>query len=195
MQFYQVEFRAVAFVLAEAIFRETRAEVAHNRVPRDFRDHARGGDAEAVAIPVDDRGLREREGEHGEAIDEDVLRLKGQAGNGCAHRLVGRAQNVDRVDLNRIDDANGPRDGVVREELVIDFFTLLRQKLFRIVQLSMPKFLRKNNRRGYDWSRERAAPRFIDARDSGDPESAELAFMPETTTPIHRQQNTEKLKN
>ena len=130
MQFYQVQFRAVAFVLAEAIFRETRAEVAHNRVPRDFRDHARGGDAEAVAIPVDDRGLREREGEHGEAIDEDVLRLKGEGGDGRAHCLVGRAENIDRIDLNRIDDSDSPEDGLVVEQFVIDFFTAFGEKLF-----------------------------------------------------------------
>ena len=58
MQFNQVQFRAVAFVLAEAILRETRAEVAHNRVARHFRDHTRGRDGEAVAIAVDDGGLR-----------------------------------------------------------------------------------------------------------------------------------------
>jgi hypothetical protein len=57
MQFYQMQFRAVAFVLAKAILRETRAEVAHNRVPRDLRDDARGRDAEAVAIAVDDGRL------------------------------------------------------------------------------------------------------------------------------------------
>ena len=58
MQFYQVQFRAVAFVLAKAIFRETRAEVAHNRVTGDFRDDARGGDGETVTIAIDNRGLR-----------------------------------------------------------------------------------------------------------------------------------------
>ena len=58
MQFYQVQFRAVTFVLAETIFRETRAEVPHNRVAGDFRDDARGGDGEAVAIAIDNRGLR-----------------------------------------------------------------------------------------------------------------------------------------
>ena len=100
MQFYQVEFRAVAFVLAEAIFRETRAEVPHNRVALDFRDHARGCDAEAVAIAVDDRRLRERKREKRQAVDERMLGPHAQRSDGGAHRLVGRAQNVDDVDLN-----------------------------------------------------------------------------------------------
>ena len=63
MQFNQVQLRAVAFVLAEAISRKTRAEVAHNRVARDFRDHRGGCDAEAVAIAIDDGGLGQRKRE------------------------------------------------------------------------------------------------------------------------------------
>ena len=58
MEFQEVEFGAVTFVLAEAIFRETRAEVAHNRIARHLRNDARGRDREAVAIAVDDRRLR-----------------------------------------------------------------------------------------------------------------------------------------
>jgi hypothetical protein len=77
MQFYQVQFRAVAFVLAETIFRKTRAEVAHNRIARYFRDHGSGRDAEAVAIAIDDRGLRQWKGEDREPVDKNVLRLKG----------------------------------------------------------------------------------------------------------------------
>jgi len=125
-----VKFRAVAFVLAEAILRETRAEVPHNRVARDFRDHARRRDAEAVAIAIDDRGLGEREREHGEAVDENVLRLKGKSGDGRSHRLMSRAQDVDRVDLDRIDDADRPRDGVVRDKVVVNFLPLFGQQLF-----------------------------------------------------------------
>jgi len=153
MQFYQVQFRAVAFVLAETIFRKTRAEVAHNRIASDFRDHGGRRDAEAVAIAIDDRGLRQRKGKHRQAIDENVLRLKGEGGNRRAHRFMGRAQDVDHVDLDGIDDADRPRDGAVRDEIAIDFFAFLRQKLFRIVQLPVPEFLRENNRSGYDWSR------------------------------------------
>src|SRR5438045_5954129 len=73
MQFNEVQFRAVAFVLAEAILRKTRAEVAHNRIARDFRDYARRRDAEAVEIAVDDRRLRKRKGKHRQAIDEHMV--------------------------------------------------------------------------------------------------------------------------
>src|ERR1051325_2731949 len=69
MQFQEVEFGAVTFVLAGAVLRETGAAVAHNRIARHFGDHTRSRDGEAVAIAVDDRRLRQGEGEYREAVD------------------------------------------------------------------------------------------------------------------------------
>ena len=185
MQFYQVQFRAVAFVLAEAIFRETRAEVAHNRVARHFRDHARRGDAEAIAIAVDDRSLGQGKRKNREAVDENMLRLNGESVDRRAHRLVSRAQDVDRIDLDGIDDANRPSDGVVRDKILVNLFAFFRQELFRVVQLPVFELLRQNNGRRYDRSRECAASCFVDSSDGGDAERAKFAFMPKTTAPIH----------
>lgn len=185
MQFYEVQFSAVAFVLAEAIIWETRAEVPHNRVARDLRDHARGRDGETVAIAVDDRCLGQGEGENRQPIDQDMLRLKGEAGQRQVHRLVGRAQDVDRVDLDGIDDPHCPRDASVRRQVVIDLLTFLRQKLLRIVQLPVPELLRKNNRGGYDRPGQRAASRLINSRDAGNSKRAKFAFMPESAASVH----------
>ena len=113
------------------------------------------------------------------------LRLKGEGGDGRAHRLVGRAQDVDGVDLNRIDDADRPCDPAVRDEIAIDFFPLLRQQLFRVVQLPVPELFRKNNRGRHDRPRERAAARFVDPGDGGDTEGAQFPFMTKSTAPIH----------
>jgi hypothetical protein len=195
MEFQEVQLGAVAFVLAEAILRETRAEVAHNRVARHLGDHARGRDREAVAIAVDDRCLGEREGEHGQTIDQDVLRLKSEAGNRNSHRFVSRSKNIDCVDLDGIDDADRPRDRVVCDEILVNPFAFLRQKLFRIVQLFVPEFFRKDVGCGHDWTRERAATGFVNAGDAGNPKRAQFAFVTESTAPIHRRKNTETLKN
>jgi len=180
-----VEFGAVTFVLAEAIFRETRAEVAHNRIARHLRDHTRRRNRETVAIAIDDRGLWQREGEYREPVDQDVFGLSREGGNGCPHRFVGRAQNVDRVDLDRIDHADRPRDRVVRDEIVVNFFALLRQELFRIVELFVPEFFRQNNGCRYNRPGERAPSCFIDAGDRRNPECAQFAFMPESAAAIH----------
>ena len=73
MQFNQVQFRAVAFVLAEAIFGKARAEVAHNRVARNLGNHTGCGNAETETIAIDDRGLRKRKRDNGKAVDEHVI--------------------------------------------------------------------------------------------------------------------------
>jgi hypothetical protein len=185
MQFYEVQFRAVAFVLAEAILRETGAEVAHNCVPRDLRDDTRGRDAEAVAIAINDRRLRQRKGKNREAIDEDVLRLRRQSLESGAHRLVGGAQNINRVDLDRIDHADRPENGVVRDEVVVNFFALFGQELLRIVQTPVAEFFGKNDCGGDHRAGQSAAAGFVDAGDRGDTEGAEFAFMPEATTTVH----------
>ena len=185
MQFYQVQFRAVAFVLAEAILRETGAEVPHNRVPRDFRDHARSRDGEAVAIAVDDRRLGERKRKHREAVDEDMLGLHGQSLDGQAHRFVRGPQDVDRVDLDGIDDADRPANRLVREELFVNRLPLFREELFGIVQLPVPEFLRQDDRRGYDRSRESSTSSLVDPGDAGNAERPKFAFMPKAAATIH----------
>ena len=87
----EVQLGAVSFVLAETVFREASAEFAHHHVTRDLRDHARRGDAEAVAVAVDDGGLREREGEHRQSVDQRVVRLRGESGDCFAHRAFLRS--------------------------------------------------------------------------------------------------------
>jgi hypothetical protein len=185
MQFYQVEFRAVAFVLAEAILGKARAKVAHNRVAGDLGNHTGGGDAEAEAIAIDDRRLRQRKRKNRETVDEDVVGLKAQGADGSAHRLVGGAQDVDRINLNRIDDPDRPRDRAVRDQFVINLFAALREKLLRVVQPAVPEFFGKDDCGGYDRAGERTAARFVDAGDRRDTERAQSAFMPETTATVH----------
>ena len=185
MQFYQVKLCSVAFVLAETIFRKTGAEVAHNRVARDLRDYARGRDAEAVAVAIDDRGLGEGKREHGQAIDQDMLRLKGESRQREVHRLVGRTQNIDRVDLDGIDDADRPANRVVGGDVSINLLPFLRQQLFGVVQLPMPELFRKDNRCRYNRTCESAPSGLIDAGDRRDAERAELALMPKSAASIH----------
>jgi len=121
--------------------------------------------------------------------------LNDESGERRAHRFVSRPQNVDRVDLDGIDDADRPRDRVIRDQIAVNLFAFLRQKLLRVIQLSVPEFFRKNNRRCHNRPRQRAASRFVDAGDGRNPKRAQFAFVPESATPIHWGKNTETLKN
>jgi hypothetical protein len=180
-----VQLGAVALVLAEAILRETRAEVAHNRVARDLCDHARCRDTETVAIAVDDRRLRQGKGKNRQAVDEDVLGLQCERGKCGAHRFVSGAQNVDRIDFHRIDHTNRPQNGAVGHEIVINLLPFFRQELLGIVQFTVAKFFRKNNGRRHNRPSESAAASLVDAGDRRDTYGAKFAFMAETTATVH----------
>jgi hypothetical protein len=172
MQFDQMQFRAVAFVLAEAILGKARAEVSHNRVARDLGDHTRGGDAEAEAIAIDNRGLWQWEREDRKAVDENVVGRETQGVDGGAHRLVGGAQDIDRVNLDGVDNSDGPRDRLIIDQFAVNLFAAFCQKLLRIVEPAMPEFFGEDDGGGYDRPGECAATCLINAGDHGDTEGA-----------------------
>ena len=101
-------------ILFETLGLKPGAKVAHNRVPGHFGDHARGSDAEAVAIAVDDGGLGQRKRKDRKTVDQCVVRLCVQGGDRCAHRFMSGAEDVDLIDL---DSA-----GEIIEEALRQFF-------------------------------------------------------------------------
>ena len=148
-----MQFGAVALVLVETIFRKLCAEVTHDPIARDFRDHARGGDGQTVTIAVNDCGLRKGEWKNRQPVDEHVLWRNCERSERDAHCLMRCAQNIDPIDLEMIDNADRPRDVAIRNQLIVNFVATFRRKLFRIVQLSMFEFFRQHNRGGDDWPR------------------------------------------
>ena len=107
---------------AETIFGKTCAEVTHHSVAGDLRDHAGGSHAEAEAIALNNGGLRKWKRNDGQAIDQNVIGRIGKRGNGQAHRVVRRAQNIDPVDLDRIGNAYRPVDLRIIAQLTINLF-------------------------------------------------------------------------
>jgi hypothetical protein len=103
-----MQFGSVTFVLVEAILRELSAEVTHHPVTRDLRDYARGSDAQADAITVDDRCLWNWKRNHREAVDQNVIRCEHQRFIGQAHGPMAGTQDIDPVNLYGIDNANPP---------------------------------------------------------------------------------------
>jgi len=116
-----MQFGAVTFVLAERILRKLRAKVTHHSVPCDLGDNAGGGDAQAEAIAVDDRGLRKWKRNHGQAVDQNVVRRFHQSLDRHAHGAVARAQNVDPIDLDGINNTDSPSHFGISDQFAIDF--------------------------------------------------------------------------
>ena len=186
-----MQFCSVTFVLAETILRKLRAKVTHDPVARDLCDHACGGDAQTDAIAIDNRRLRKRKRNHRQTINQNVLRRFEQRFNCKAHCTVARAQNVNPVDLNRIDNANSPSDFRIRNQLAINFFTQFRRELFGIIQTTMAKFFGKNRRSCNDRASQGTTPGFVNSRNARDSCDAELSFVPKSATPVgHRRKSS-----
>src|SRR5262249_10025068 len=105
MELQKMQFCSVTFVLAETILRELRAKVTHDPVTRDLCDHACGGDAQADAIAIDNCCLRKWKRNDRQTINQNVVRRLEQSFNSEPHRTMARAQDVNPVDLNGIDNA------------------------------------------------------------------------------------------
>jgi len=183
-----MQFGGVTFVLAEAILGKMSAEVTQHCVPRDFRDHARSGDRQAEAIAIDNGGLWKWKRNNGQAIDQNVIGRNGKRGKRRAHRFVRRAQYINPVDLDRIDNTDSPDDLGIINQLTLNIITQFRCKLLGIVQAPMPKFFRKNHCSGDNRTGQSTATGLVDASDAGDTGSAQLPFMTESAAPIHRQE-------
>ena len=114
MELQKMEFCSVTFVLAETILRKLRTKVTHDPVSRDLCDHACGGDAQADAIAIDNCRLRKWKRNDRRTINQNVIRRFEQRFNRETHRTMARAQDVNPVDLNRIDNTNSPSDFRIR---------------------------------------------------------------------------------
>jgi hypothetical protein len=122
MELQEMQFGAVTFVLAERILRKLRAKVTHHSIARDLGDDAGGGDAQALAITIDNRGLRKWKRDHRQTIDQNMIGLVHERCDRKPHGAVARPQNVDSIDLDRIDNADSPSDFGISDQLPIDFF-------------------------------------------------------------------------
>ena len=125
-----MQFRAVAFVLAEAIFGKARAEVAHNRVARDLGNDTGGGNAETEAIAIDNGRLRKRKRKNRKAIDEHMVGPEASASMAARIALwVARRILIASISIeSTIPTAQAM--ALVADQFVIDFFAAFGEKLF-----------------------------------------------------------------
>jgi hypothetical protein len=124
-----------------------------------------------------------------------VFRRIDQRFNGGAHRLVGRAQNVDPIDLDVINNANRPSDIRIGDQFLVNSFSKFGCELFRILQFAVSKPFGQDNRSGYHRTGQGASPSFINAGDPADSDCAKFFLVSKTASPVHETETTEKLKS
>jgi hypothetical protein len=172
-------------VLAEAILRELGAKVTHHPIARYLGDHAGGSDAQANTVALNDRRLRKWERNNRQSIDQNVLGRVDQSCNCQAHRSMARAQNVDAINLNGIDNADRPSDFGIGHQIRIDLLAQFRCKLLRIVQPTVTKFFRENYCSGHNRTCERATSSFINPRDTRNAGGAQFFLITKSASPVH----------
>ena len=180
-----MQLGSVTFVLAEAILRELDAKVTHHPVARYLGDHAGSSDAQTDAVAINNRSLRKRKRNDGQPIDQDVLRRIDQSRDRQAHRSMARAQNIDAIDLDGIDNANGRSDFGVGHELRINFLPQVRRELLGIVQTTMTEFFRKNYCSSHNRTRQRPPTNLINPGNPRDAGGAQFFLVTKSASPAH----------
>jgi len=98
-QFGKVSGGWVAFMLRETIFGIEPVVFEHGAVALDFRDHARGGDAEADAITSNKSRLSTRKIRNRQAVDQNMDGMRIEFFPSPPHSDMGRAENVQTIDF------------------------------------------------------------------------------------------------
>jgi hypothetical protein len=185
MESQQVQLGSVAFVLVEAILRELGAKVTHHPVASYLGDHTRGGDAQTDAVPIDDGSLRKWKRNDRQSINQDMIRRVHQGGDRHAHCPMTRAQNVDAIDLDGIDNTDLPSHFGIGYQIGINLLAQFRRQLFGIVQTTMTKFLRQNDSGSHNRTRKSATPGFVNSGDPRNAGGAQFFFVTKSAPPVH----------
>jgi hypothetical protein len=185
MELQQVQFCSVTFVLAETILRELSAKVTHHPVARNLGDHARGSNTEANAITINDRCLRKWKGDYRQAIDQNMVGRFEELFDRQSHGAMACTQNVDSIDLDRIDNSDSPSDFRVANQFAVDFFARVGRELLGIVQATMTKFFWENHCRRHNWTSQGAATRLINPGNARDADGAELFLVTKSAAAVH----------
>jgi hypothetical protein len=185
MEFQQMQFGSVAFVLVEAILRELGAKVTHHPIARYLGDHARCSDAQTDAVAVNNRGLRKRKRNDWQSIDQNMIGRVDQRCDCQAHRSMACAQNVDAINLNGIDSADRPSDFGIGHHIRIDLLAQFRCKLLGIVQATVTKFFRKNYRSGHNRASQRPPASFINPGNPRGAGGAQFFLVTKSASPAH----------
>ena len=180
-----MQFGSVAFVLVEAILRELGAKVTHYPIARYLGDHARCSDAQTDAVAVNNRGLRKRKRNDWQSIDQNMIGRIDQCCDCQPHRSMARAQNVDAINLNRIDSADRPSDFRIGHQIRIDLLAQFGCKLLGIVQATVTKFSRKNYCSGHNRASQRPPASFINPSNTRDTGAAQFFLVTKSASPIH----------
>ena len=161
----QVQSRAIALVLLEAVARKALRVLQHQRIPRGLGQDGGRGDGGFDVVSADQRlDGQVRDRRPLVAVDEHARRLHRQGLDRTAHGIERGMQDVEAVDV--LDAGGG--DGKT-QRLVADLggqaLALARRELLGVAQADDGAIGRKDDGSGKDRAGQRPATGFVDAGD------------------------------
>jgi len=114
-----------------------------------------------------------------------MIRRSAQRFHGCPHGAMAGAQNVDAIDLQRINNAHRPLQLGVGRQFLINLLPQIRRELFGIVQPAMTEIFRQNYSRSDDRAGQGSAAGFVNPGNARDPGGAQFLFVAKSATAAH----------
>jgi len=105
-----------------------------------------------------------------------------------------RAQNVDAINHDGIDNADRPSDFGIGHQIGINLLAQFRWQLFGIVEATMMKFLRQNDSGSNNRTRESTTPGFVNSRDLRNAGGTQFFLVTKSASPAHGAYYAEILK-
>src|SRR5438105_5749793 len=175
---------AISLVRFPEITGMARGEAIHEIVAQRVGDHRCGRNRVTARIAIDDRFMLAAELRTGQTIDEHPRRREAEPLEGPLHGENRRAPDVVAIDLAHARGSYGDGERAFAN-LVGEPGALQRCQHFRVVQAANRlRAHRKDDGRGYHWSRQWAAADFVDSGNGDPPFSRATHFAFERRTAV-----------
>ena len=161
---FEVNGRAIAFMLGETVAGEIGVEAVEAIVAMGFGEDGGGRNGNAARVAFDERLLFDEDVElHG--VDQKIVRNDGELLKSGGHGLAAGLIDIPGVDARGIDFGDGPGERVFANAKG-EFGAAVSREFFGIVQTDDAALGIENDGGGNDRTEERAAAGFVNASDA-----------------------------
>ena len=160
---------SVPAVTGKSVFRKSEIQRLHDTIPVDLGKDTGGGNGEAVGITFDNPLRGNRKIRHRQAVDESVVRGRGEGPDRTGHGEMGGPENVQGIDLR---DA-GFRDPETQPGAGLDSFGQVAAadvaQGLGVIDPEIAEPVGENHGGGHHRTGQRPPPGFIDPGNLPDP--------------------------
>src|SRR6185503_4113824 len=159
-----VKLAGVAHVPRQIVTGIAAVPLPHDFVARHLGHDGGGRDGVGEGVPLDDGALGDRDARHGQRVHQDQVRAHGQARHRALHGQVGRAQDVEAVDLAVVGGAHPARPRGLAHA-ARHALALLAREALRVVDPRRIEPFSQHDRARHHRAAQGAAADLVEARD------------------------------